>query len=397
MNSLSVLDQIIPDTSEQDAIETAKLSSKLDFFNFTYEELSKLMMEKYSEPAYRARQLFEWAYKKWMHDPKLMTNITKNLRESFADLFVFPKARIADRQISSDGSRKYLLELEKGDLVEAVMIKQPGRMTLCVSSQIGCGMGCKFCRTATMGFQRNLSTSEIIRQVMAVIEDAKNFDDMFSNIVFMGMGEPLHNFKGVIGALKILTNAYAFKIGPRKITVSTVGLVPAIKKFAAAGMPASLAVSMNATTNEIRSEIMPINKNYPLEELLETLRAVPLKKRSRITIEYVMLKGVNDSPADLKRLASLLKNMQVKINLIPYNENAGLGYKQPSVENIRNWQEKLVAAGYSTTVRWSKGRDIDAACGQLATKHQEKKVSAVQATIPQTLQQPAVKLEATAI
>jgi 23S rRNA (adenine2503-C2)-methyltransferase len=344
--------------------------SKLDFFNFTFEELSDLMLEKYSEPAYRARQLFEWVYKKSVFDPLKMTNITKPLREKFARDFVFPKARVEKRQVSIDGSRKYLLELENSDLIEAVMIKQPGRMTLCVSSQVGCGMGCKFCRTATMGFQRNLSASEIIRQVLAVVEDAENFGDMFSNIVFMGMGEPLHNFKSVLSALRILTHAYAFKIGPRKITVSTVGLVPAIKKFAEAGMPASLAVSLNATTDEVRSQIMPINKAYPLEELLSTLKAVPLKKRSRITIEYVMLSGINDTGSDLTRLNKILKGVPVKINLIPYNENAGLGYKQPSLENIKNWQEKLTNSGYSTTIRWSKGRDIDAACGQLATNHQ---------------------------
>ena len=341
---------------------------KLDFFNYDFEQLSGLMQSHFSTAEYRARQLFEWVYKKNITDPREMTNITKPLREKFAEVFTFPKARIEKRQISSDGSRKYLLELDKGDLIEAVMIKQPGRMTLCVSSQVGCGMGCKFCRTATMGFRRNLSASEIIRQVVAVIEDAKNFDDMFTNIVFMGMGEPLHNFKSVVSALRILTHDFAFKIGPRKITVSTVGLVPAIEKFAEAGMPASLAVSLNATSDEVRAKIMPVNKAYPLNTLLETLKKVPLKKRARITIEYVMLHGVNDSDSDLVRLGKILRQIPVKINLIPYNENAGLGYKQPPEDQIKKWQTKLTSQGYSTTIRWSKGRDIDAACGQLAVK-----------------------------
>lgn len=295
-----------------------------------------------------------------------MSNISKPLRKELAQVFKFPKAQMLQRAVSSDGTRKYLLEVSPGMTVETVMIKQPRRMTLCVSSQVGCAMGCKFCRTGTMGLDRNLSAADIIRQVLFVIEDAKNFNDEFSNIVFMGMGEPLHNLKAVKAACSILTDDYGLKIPGRKITVSTVGLVSAIKRFIDKETKVNLAVSLNATSDEVRSKIMPINDSFSLQELLDTLRALPLKPRKRITIEYVMLSGVNDTDADLRRLPKLLRGLPAKVNLIPYNENAGLGFKSPSRDKVMRWQNGLMQAGLDTTIRWSKGADISAACGQLA-------------------------------
>ncbi|MFM1847744.1 MAG: rRNA ((2503)-C(2))-methyltransferase RlmN [Pseudomonadota bacterium] len=346
---------------------------QIDFFSLSQEDLAALLKERYGEPAYRAKQLFQWVYRQGITDIALMTNVKRELREELQRLFVFTEAAVADRQISSDGTRKYLLEVTPGDNVESVMIKQPQRMTLCVSSQIGCGMACAFCRTGTMGFRRHLSTAEIIRQVRAVIKDAANFGDMFQNIVFMGMGEPLHNFKGVTTALRILTDPDGLNLSTRKITVSTVGLVPAIERFGASGVDVNLAVSLNATTDEVRDEIMPVNRTFPIERLLAALRAFPLKPRRRITIEYVMLAGVNDTPADLERLPKLLRGIPSKINLIPYNENAGLGFKAPSAEKVHTWHRALLAKGLNTTVRWSKGADISAACGQLAVKAAERK------------------------
>lgn len=346
---------------------------QVDFFALSQDELAALLHERFGEPAYRAKQLFQWIYRQGVTDLSAMTNIKRELREELQKLFIFPEAGISDRQISADGTRKYLLEVSAGDNVESVMIKQPQRMTLCVSSQIGCGMACAFCRTGTMGFRRHLSTSEIIRQVRAVIKDAANFDDMFQNIVFMGMGEPLHNFKGVTTALRILTDPDGLNLSTRKITVSTVGLVPAIERFGSSGVDVNLAVSLNATTDEVRDEIMPVNRTFPIERLLATLRAYPLKPRRRITIEYVMLAGVNDTPADLERLPKLLRGIPSKINLIPYNENAGLGFKAPTAERVHAWHRALLAKGLNTTVRWSKGADISAACGQLAVKAAERK------------------------
>ena len=295
-----------------------------------------------------------------------MTDLSLLFREELRKRLCFHSSSNVSREISADGTRKYLIEGDDGGRVEAVMIKQPEWMTLCLSSQVGCGMGCTFCRTGEMGFQRNLTTSEIIRQVMLVSEDSRTFEDSFSNIVFMGMGEPLHNYRQVVRALKILVDPDGLAISPKKITVSSVGLVPAIEKFGAEGLGINLAVSLNATTDEVRDRIMPINKAYPIETLFKTLRNFPLKSRGRITIEYVLLSGVNDTSEDLSRLSRILRGLPVKINLIPYNENAGLGFLSPPKERVSEWCEELKAEGFDTTIRWSKGRDINAACGQLA-------------------------------
>lgn len=360
------MDNTSTELQSQIAEEPSK-EERQDFYDLTRDELVRVLKDKFNLPSFRATQLFEWIYRKGTRDFHSMSNVGAELRNQLGTFFSLPELKIKDRQISSDGTRKYLFEIGNGDLVEAVMIKQPTRMTLCVSSQVGCGMNCQFCRTATMGFKRNLTASEIIQQVVGVLEDAKNFNDSFSNIVFMGMGEPLHNIKNVIKALKILGDQKGFALSSRKITVSTVGLVPAIKKFGAEGGLANLAVSLNATTDEVRSKIMPINDRFPIADLLKTLREFPLKARKRITIEYVMLHGVNDSEDDLARLPKILKGIPSKVNLIPYNENAGLGWKTPPAEYVHYWLRELQKRDIDVTIRWSKGQDIKAACGQLAT------------------------------
>jgi 23S rRNA (adenine2503-C2)-methyltransferase len=338
-----------------------------DFFNYSYSELAEVLESEFGATRFRATQLFEWVYRKRVTDLEQMTNISRELRQKLAEHFFFPKARIHERHISVDGTRKYLFEVEGGDLVESVMIKQPNRMTLCVSSQVGCAMGCRFCRTGTMGLKRSLSTSEIIRQVNGVIEDAQNFGDSFSNIVFMGMGEPLHNFDGVTRAVKLLTESRGLGMSPRKVTVSTVGLVPAIRKLAASDVSVSLAVSLNATTDEVRSQVMPINDRFPISELLAAVKDFPVGPRKKVTIEYVMLGGINDTTEDMQRLAKMMRGLPVKINLIPYNDNAGLGFDSPKKEWVHTWQRYLNTQGHQAFIRWSKGADIAAACGQLAT------------------------------
>lgn len=343
-----------------------------DIFDLSREELTAFLIEK-GFPRYRADQLFEWVHKKKVTTLDEMTDLPKDIRAQIPSLFTFPQPTIESRQISIDGTRKYLFRTSHGNLVESVMIKQPTRMTLCVSSQVGCGMGCSFCRTGTMGFIKNLTTSEIIQQVRGVIEDAKNFGDMFTNIVFMGMGEPLHNFNNVCRALTMLRDQKGYDFSGRKITISSVGLVPAIEKFGKTGIDVNLAISLNATTDHIRDEIMPINKKFPLEVLLQTLRDFPLKHKRKITIEYVMLAGINDSDADMKRLPSLLKGIPSKVNLIPYNANAGLGFDPPSRQTISQWVDYLFKKGLDTTIRWSKGVDISAACGQLAVDAKKEK------------------------
>lgn len=353
-------------------VSGASTVSSRDFFDHSFDELAQLLKDRFGLPAFRAQQLFEWIYRKRLDSFSEMSNIARGLRADFAEAFFVPRPVFRERLISSDGSRKYLFEVDNGDLVESVMIRQPNRMTLCVSSQVGCAMRCGFCRTGTMGLKRHLRTSEILQQVIGVIDDAKNFNDMFTNVVFMGMGEPLHNFDNVTRALSVMTDSRGLAIGGRKITISSVGLVPAIDRFGALGMGVNLAVSLNATTDEIRSRIMPMNERYPLEELLQCMQRFPLKKGRRITIEYVMLQGVNDSADDLARLPKMLRKIPCKVNLIPYNANAGLGFQPPARELIHRWQKQLNDHGYCTTIRWSKGADISAACGQLATESTQR-------------------------
>ncbi len=342
-----------------------------DFYNYSYSELTELLETEFGATKFRATQLFEWVYRKGVTDFEQMTNISRELRVRLAASFVFPKASIHERRISTDGTRKYLFQVENGDLVESVMIKQANRMTLCVSSQVGCAMGCRFCRTGTMGLKRSLSTSEILRQVNGVIEDAKNFGDSFQNIVFMGMGEPLHNFDGVTRAVRNLTDRRGYGMSPRKVTVSTVGLVPAIRKLAASDVSVSLAVSLNATTDEIRSQVMPVNHRFPISELLDAVKDFPVGPRKKVTMEYVMLGELNDTEDDMRRLAKLMRGLPVKVNLIPYNDNAGLGFKTPSRDWVFTWQRYLNSQGLQAFIRWSKGADIAAACGQLATESKQ--------------------------
>lgn len=344
-----------------------------DFFSYTRAELEEYLTSELSLPRYRADQLFQWVYQKRVFNSEQWTNIGKQDRARLADAFVFPALDPKFRAISSDGTRKYLFSVGE-DEVESVMIKQPTRMTLCVSSQVGCALGCKFCQTGTMGLKRHLTQSEILNQVMGVVVDStENFEDMFSNMVFMGMGEPFHNYEGITRAISVLNDVHGLALPSRKITVSTAGLVPAIKRFFEEEVGANLAISLNATTNTVRDEIMPINRRYPLEELLGTLRTIKIPPRKRITMEYVMLRGINDSEADLKRLPALLRGIPCKINLIPYNFNTGLGFDPPLEKTLHLWQKELMKHQFVVTIRWSKGRDIDAACGQLVTKSRKEK------------------------
>ncbi|MCB0319084.1 MAG: 23S rRNA (adenine(2503)-C(2))-methyltransferase RlmN [Bdellovibrionales bacterium] len=344
-----------------------------NFYGFTLEALEEFLVENLKQKSFRAKQLFQWVYQRDKLNFEDMTDLSKELRGIFNETFYFLDCNHESRAISKDGTRKYLFKMDKNDLIESVMIKQEDRMTLCVSSQVGCALGCKFCQTGTMGLKRNLTTAEIIKQFVGVKRDSVNFNDMYSNVVFMGMGEPLHNYKGVTEALKIITSDFGLGLSGRKITVSSVGLVPAIAKFGKSGIDVNLAISLNATTDEIRSKIMPVNDRYNISTLLGTLREYPLKRRKKFTIEYVMLKDLNDTDADLKRLPLILKDLPVKINLIPYNENAGLGFHEPLKETVFKWQRKLLDQGLTSTIRWSKGRDIDAACGQLVTATKQEK------------------------
>jgi len=345
---------------------------RIELFGLARDELSAILQSDFAQTKYRADQIISWVYRHGARDFSVMSNVAKAARDLLSESFALTMPRIVSTQESKDGSCKYLLELSDGARVESVLIKQESRYTLCISSQVGCAMGCTFCMTAQMGFGRNLGTHEIIGQVLAVNDAAfgsnTSLDEQprLRNVVFMGMGEPLHNLSSVLKALKILNDPLGFEFGSRKITVSTSGMVPEIKKFADARPPARLAVSLNATTDEVRTSIMPINKRWNIDALMESLRYYSRVTDQEVTIEYVLLAGVNDSQADLKRLPKLLKNMQVKVNLIPYNANTGLGYTSSKRDLVERWQRDLNSQGVNTRIRWSKGEDIGAACGQLA-------------------------------
>ena len=351
----------------------AESKAPLDFFNYDRVALGELLEEKCGFPKYRAAQLFDWVYRQGISDCLLMTNIAKEWRQYLAANFAFRKAVVINKVQSVDGTQKYLLEVSPGRAVECVLIPQQGRTTLCLSSQVGCAMGCRFCRTATLGFKENLSTGDIVRELLAVQEDVgPAASPAFDNVVFMGMGEPLHNYEAVVSAIKILLDDHAFHIGQRKITVSSAGLLPALERFVKEGLDVSLALSLNAATDSVRSELMPINKRYNISQLLEFIRHCPLKPRRKITLEYVLFSGINDTNEQLKELLLLLGGLRVKVNLIPYNENAGLPFKTTSAETIDHWYRTLNKAGVQTTIRLSKGSDISAACGQLAAKQAQK-------------------------
>lgn len=367
--------------------QNGEVLAPIDILNFPQQELAATLRQELQLEPFRAKQLIRWLYKSRERSFEHMTDIAKPVRQSLAERYRILRLPIVKTQDSRDGTRKYLFELPDGKFIESVLIKQPKRYTLCISSQVGCAIACAFCRTGRMGLTRHLQTAEIVGQVLSVqddiaarLEQDPESTSFFQNIVFMGMGEPFHNLDNVIRAVELLNDPLGFDFSARKITVSTSGLVPAIEKFGDSNARANLAISLNATTDAVRDVLIPINKRWPLEVLLNTLREFPLRAGRRITIEYVMLKDVNDTSEDLARLPKLLRGIPSKINLIPYNDNAGLGYHAPTRENVYRWQESLLAKGMNSTVRWSKGIDIDAACGQLATESLRAKSESKRAT-----------------
>lgn len=323
------------------------------------ESLQRLGLE-----GYRARQVKKWLYQKDVPSFGEMTNLAKSARSLLQDHFEIPSLSLQKVEQSEDGTRKYLIPLADGDLIETVMIPTEKRITLCLSTQVGCAMGCKFCFTATMGLKRNLTIFEILEQVAVVRRDLGE-NQRVSNLVFMGMGEPLVNTKNLYSALEILIDPECFGFSRHHVTVSTSGIAPEVEKFGDK-TPVKLAVSLHATTDEIRSRIMPINKKFPLEKLMGSLKKMNLPKRNRITFEYVLLHEVNDSLEDAQRLARMLSGFKAKINLILFNEFPGAPFKRPSDDWARQFQKILLDKGYVAVIRQSRGRDILGACGQLA-------------------------------
>jgi len=330
----------------------------------------------------RASQLWRWVYHYGLTDFEAMTDIGKEMRAGLASLFSLARPRILERQISTDGTRKYLVEASKGAEIECVYIPDVGRAgALCVSSQVGCTLNCTFCHTGTQALVRNLTAAEIVAQVMAVKDDLGEWpsggdDRRLSNIVFMGMGEPLYNFDNVARAIDTIADGDGIGISRRRITVSTSGVVPEIVRLGEV-TGAMLAISLHATNDGLRDVLVPINRKYPIADLLAACRAYPAANNSkRITFEYVMLKGVNDTDAEAHALVRLLKNLPAKINLIPFNPWPGAPYECSEWERIEAFAEIVNRAGYASPIRTPRGRDILAACGQLKSESVKARASA---------------------
>lgn len=341
----------------------------------TFEQLKAALVETglvdERKAKMRAEQLWRWVYHYGVTSFDEMTNVSKALRNALEERFTMARPQIVERQLSNDGTRKYLIRFAPGVEAETVFIPGVGRSgALCVSSQVGCTLNCTFCHTGTQKLVRNLTAAEIITQVMIARDDlgewpTSNEDRQITNIVFMGMGEPLYNLDHVSDAIEVIADSHGISIGRRRMTVSTSGVVPKIVELGERTR-AMLAISLHATNDALRDELVPINKRYPLAELMDAIRAYPdLSNSKRVTFEYVMLKGVNDSPAEARELVRLLKGIPSKINLIPFNPWPGSGYECSDWDQIETFAEIVNRAGYASPIRTPRGRDILAACGQL--------------------------------
>ena len=320
---------------------------------------------------FHARQIFRWIYKHGVTDIDAMTDLSRDLRATLASEFALNTPALAQRETSVDGTEKFLLRLADGTHIESVFIPDTPAMTFCVSTQVGCAMACAFCLTGKMGLVRNLTAGEIAGQVR-VLAGALNLRDKKFNIVLMGMGEPLHNYDETMRALRILADEHGFDMSARRITLSSVGLLPALERLAVEDVMPNLAISLHAPTDLQRGELVPINKKYGVADIIAACKRFPLNRRSRITFEYVLLAGVNDSPQDARKLARLVAGVKSKVNLIPLNAAAGIPFERPSDDVIDRFAKIVADHGVRVSVRKSRGRDIRAACGQLIVEGPKK-------------------------
>jgi 23S rRNA (adenine2503-C2)-methyltransferase len=330
------------------------------------------LVARLGERPFRARQIWRWLHRKGAASIGEMTDLPAAFRQALAAAALLPTLERAAEARSADGTVKWTWRTWDGKLVESVYMPEPDRKTLCISTQAGCAMGCTFCMTATMGLGRHLATGEILDQVARANRRLVELGEgrgprPVTNLVFMGMGEPLHNADAVLAALEVLLSEEGPDYSSRHVTVSTSGLVPEMRRFGEA-TDVKLAVSLNATTDEVRDRLMPVNRRWPLRELLAACRELPLRRGQRITFEYVLLAGVNDGDADAERLARLVAGIPAKVNLIPYNENPGLGFRAPAPQRVQAFQEILYRREVNAVVRKNRGPDIAAACGQLAAE-----------------------------
>ena len=339
---------------------------KPDIKNLTREQLADWFEDHGIRP-FRATQVFKWLYLQQVDAFDQMTDLGLKTRELLSQNFLSERLSLNQVASSKDGSEKYLFELCDGNLIESVLIPEKDHFTLCISSQIGCSQGCRFCLTGKNGLIRNLTAAEIISQVRDISHLTADVKKL-TNIVFMGMGEPLANYRNVIHALAVITDSdVGLKISNRRITLSTAGLISKMPDLGE-DTQVNLAVSLNAVDNDTRSRLMPINRKYPIEKLIRACIDYPLKNRKKITFEYILMKGINDAPEDAQQLAKLLRPVKAKINLIPYNTYDGSPFESPDESTISRFQDILIANHFTVMIRRSKGGDISAACGQLRAR-----------------------------
>ncbi len=342
---------------------------KIDLKNLSPSELLEFL-GSFGKERYRSVQILRWLYQQGVESFDEMTNLSKKLRQEIGQASFISVLRPLCIERATDGTQKLLFQLEDGNQIESVLIPDKTRLTLCLSTQVGCAMGCRFCLTGKAGWKRDLNPSEILNQILAA-RKILGGEKAITNIVLMGMGEPLANYGSTLKATALMAHPDALNFSSRKITLSTVGLLPELEALSKSRIPFRLAISLNASDEETRTHLMPINRRYPLRKLLALCREFPLQRRTRITFEYVLLEGVNDSPSDAKRLLRLLTGIPSKVNLIPLNEAPEIPFKKPSEESIRRFQEILMDGRLTAIVRNSKGREISAACGQLRGKRLE--------------------------
>jgi 23S rRNA (adenine2503-C2)-methyltransferase len=337
------------------------------FYGLTRERLAQRLAGA-GVPAYRATQIFSWVYRRREGNPAGMTNLPLGLRQALPGLVDLRLPPIASHSASPNGdTHKFALELGDGRRVECVSMRAERGLTFCLSSQVGCALRCPYCATGLMGLQRNLQAGEIVAQVM-VMGGFHRWEDEGFNLVLMGMGEPLANYEAVLEAIRILHDGQGLNVGARRITISTAGLVPQIERLAGENLALGLALSLHATTDELRDTLVPVNRRWPLAQLLPAAQAYGLRTGRRVSLEYTLLAGVNDSPEDADRLAAIARDLPSKINLIPYNPVPGLPYRRPAPEAVQAFAERLYPRAPAVTVRQTQGGEIGAACGQLASR-----------------------------
>lgn len=338
-------------------------SEKIDLKSLSPSELVEFLAS-FGKESYRSVQILRWLYQRGVQSLDEMTNLSKKFRQQLSQISFISVLRPTRVESAGDGTKKFLFQLEDGTRVESVLIPDKARLTLCVSTQVGCALGCRFCLTGRAGWKRNLTPSEILNQILAVGTTLPERTSI-TNIVLMGMGEPLANYRNTLKATALMAHPDAFRLSSRRVTLSTAGLLPELEEVLKERPPFRLAISLNASNDETRTYLMPINRRYPLNKVLELCRNFPVQRRIRITFEYVMLEGINDSSKDAKGLLRILKGIPSKVNLIPLNEAPAIPFKRPSEERVRRFQEILMRGGLTAIVRNSKGGEISAACGQL--------------------------------